>query len=98
MMIDKDKDAILSRISFDPAGYGSINQTLKEAKAYDQTITFDYVKDGISRHTERKTNLKGFNSFVASEPHQEYQMDLMFFYRSKGSYLCWGIVDDRHIY
>ena len=78
-MVDKDKDAILSKIYFDPAGYGSINQTLKEAKAYDNTITYDYVKDWISRHTERKTNLSGFNSFIASGPHEEYQMDLMFF-------------------
>ena len=79
-MVDKDKDAILSKIYFDPAGYGSINQTLKEAKAYDNTITYDYVKDWISRHTERKTNLSGFNSFIASGPYEEYQMDLMFFY------------------
>ena len=78
-MVDKDKDAILSKIYFDPAGYGSINQTLKEAKAYDNTITFDYVKNWISRHTERKINLSGFNSFIAHAPHDEYQMDLMFF-------------------
>ena len=78
-MADKDKDAILSKVYFDPAGYGSINQTLKEAKAYDNTITYEYVKNWISRHTERKTNLSGFNSFIASEPHEEYQMDLMFF-------------------
>ena len=78
-MADKDQDAILSKIYFDPAGYGSINQTLKEAKTYDNTITYDYVKNWIARHTERKTNLSGFNSFIAHSPHDEYQMDLMFF-------------------
>ena len=78
-MTTTEKDNIIAKIYFDPAGYGSVNQTLKEAKAYDNTITYDYVKDWIARHTERKTNLKGFNSFIASEPHEEYQMDLMFF-------------------
>ena len=42
-MVDKDQDAILSKIYFDPAGHGSINQTLKEAKAYDNTVTYDYM-------------------------------------------------------
>jgi hypothetical protein len=78
-MVDEEKDKILTKVYFDPAGYGSINQTLKEAKAYDNTITYDYVKSWIARHTERKTNLSGFNSFIAHAPHDEYQMDLMFF-------------------
>mgnify|MGYP003350092788 CR=1 FL=1 len=78
-MVDEEKDKILAKVYFDPAGYGSINQTLKEAKAYDNTITYDYVKSWIARHTERKTNLSGFNSFIAHAPHDKYQMDLMFF-------------------
>ena len=44
------KDDIISKVYFDPAGYGSINETLKDAKQYDNTITYDDVKQ-----TERKT-------------------------------------------
>ena len=35
---------IISKVYFDPAGYGSINETLKDAKQYDNTITYDDVK------------------------------------------------------
>ena len=73
------KDDIISRIFFDPAGYGSIQTTLNDAKKYDSTITFEDVKKWKEKHTERKTNLKGQNSFIAPKPAEEYQMDLMFF-------------------
>ena len=73
------KDDIISKVFFDPAGYGSINETLKDAKKYDSSITYDDVKKWKEKHTERKTNLKGQNSFIAHKPAEEYQMDLMFF-------------------
>jgi hypothetical protein len=53
------KDDIISKVYFDPAGYGSINETLKDAKKYDSTITYDDVKKWKARNTERKTNLRG---------------------------------------
>ena len=52
------KDDIISKVYFDPAGYGSINQTLKDAKIYDSTITYDDVKKLKEKHTERQTNLR----------------------------------------
>ena len=39
-----DKDDIISEVYFDPAGYGSINQTLQDAKIYNSIITYDDVK------------------------------------------------------
>ena len=72
------KDDIISKVYFDPAGYGSINETLKDAKKYDGTITYEEVKKWKDKHTERKTNLRGQNSFIANHPADEYQMDLMF--------------------
>ena len=33
----------------------------------------------ISNNLERKTQLKGYNSFVADEPCEEYQIDLLCF-------------------
>jgi hypothetical protein len=73
------KDDIISKVDFDPAGYGSINETLKDAKKYDITITYDDVKKWKEKHTERKTNLRGQNSFIAHHAAEEYQMDNMFF-------------------
>ena len=51
------KDDIISKVFFDPAGYGSINETLKDAKKFDDTITYDDVKNWKEKHTERKTKL-----------------------------------------
>ena len=73
------KDDIISKVFFDPAGYGSINETLKDAKQYDSSITYEDVKKWKDKHTERKTNLRGQNSFIAHKAAEEYQMDLMFF-------------------
>ena len=74
-----DKDKIIEKVYYDPAGYGSINATLKDARSYDPSITYEDVKSWKERNVERKTQLKGINSFVASYPRQEYQMDIMFF-------------------
>jgi hypothetical protein len=75
-----EKDKIIARIYFDEAGYGSVAATLADAKKYDPSITYDDVKKWKAKNTERKTNLRGFNSFVANEPYEEFQMDLAFFY------------------
>ena len=50
------KDDIISKVYFDPAGYGSINETLKDAKQYDNIITYGDVKNWKQKHTEMKTN------------------------------------------
>ena len=73
------KDETIAKVYYDPAGYGSNQATLKEAKQIDKTITIDDIKHWKAKNTERKTQLKGYNSFVASRPYQEYQMDLLFF-------------------
>jgi len=39
-----DKIKIIEKIYYDPAGYGSINETLKDAKKYDKSITYDDIK------------------------------------------------------
>ena len=75
-----EKDKIIAKVYFDEAGYGSIAATLTDAKKYDQSITYEDVKKWKERNTERKTNLRGFNSFVVDKPFEEFQMDLAFFY------------------
>ena len=69
---------LFQKIHLDPAGCGSNASTLEEAKNYDKTITLQDIKDWKYKNTERKTNLKGFNSFIAEKPFQEFQIDLFF--------------------
>ena len=70
------KDEIISKTYYDFGGYGSIARTLKEAREIDPTIKEIDVKTWKDKNLQRKTNLKGQNSFIASESKQEYQIDL----------------------
>ena len=72
------KDEILKFIYLDPAGFGSIKQTYTEARKKDKTITMRDVKDFIDKHVEQKKQLRGYNSFIAHGPKEEYQVDLFF--------------------
>ena len=72
------KDEILSFIYLDPAGFGSIKQTYAEARKKDKSITMKDVKDFIDKHVEQKKQLRGYNSFIAHGPKEEYQVDLFF--------------------
>ena len=77
-MLDKTKEEIIRKMYYDPAGFGSIKNTLKDVRKVDPTITEAEVKEWIENNTERKKNLSGYNSFIANEPKQEYQVDLFF--------------------
>lgn len=73
------KDEIIEFVYHDLAGYGSMQDTLKEAKLKDKSITINDVKNWFDKNVEKKRQLKGYNSFVASEPFQEFQIDIGFF-------------------
>ena len=75
-----EKDKFISKVFHDEAGYGSISSTLADAKQYDANITYEDVKRWKAKHVERKTNLKGYNSFAVDKPFVEFQMDLAFFF------------------
>ena len=72
------KDEILSFIYLDPAGYGSAAETYKDARKKDKTITMQDVKEFIAKHQDQKKQLRGYNSFIAHGPKEEYQVDLFF--------------------
>jgi len=72
------KDEILKFIYFDPAGYGSVKETYADARKKDKSITMKDVKDFIDQHVEQKKQLRGYSSFIAHEPKEEYQLDLFF--------------------
>ena len=69
------KAEIISKIYNDLSGFGSIKQTFEEARKKDKTITLNDVKAWKEKNIVRKTNLKGYNSYIAAEPREEYQVD-----------------------
>ena len=73
------KDDVISKVYYDPAGYGSMATTFKDVKKRDATITLADVKDWFSRNVERKVGYRGFNSYIGDKAQQEYQADLFFF-------------------
>ena len=70
------KNKIISKVYHDPAGFSSIKETYKDAHNKDKSITYKDVADWFKSNVSRKTQLKGYNSFIAQYPKQEYQIDL----------------------
>ena len=64
------------KVYFDPSGYGSIRNTLSDAKQIDSTIKLDDVTELFAQYVEQKKQLHGTNSFVANGAKYEYQIDL----------------------
>ena len=73
-----NKNDIISKIYFDKSGYGSMKTTLDDARKIDKSINISDVKQFFNNNVEKKTNLKGYNSFIAPHPYYEYQADLFF--------------------
>ena len=64
-----DKDKIISQVYNDPLGFGSNHSTLKDARKLDPSITLEDIQKWKQDNIERKkTQLKGYNSCVASKP------------------------------
>lgn len=74
-----NKENIIEKAYTDLAGFSNLKEHYKDAKIKDNTITINDVKEWRSKNIERKTQLKGYNSFVAQGPYYEYQADLAFF-------------------
>jgi len=63
----------------DDAGYGSIAQTVREAKKIEPSVTADDFKEWKAKQdVGQKAKMRGMNSFIANKPKEEYQMDLFF--------------------
>jgi hypothetical protein len=59
-------------------GFRSVQHTYKQAKAENPAVTLKHVKDWFERTVARRTNLRGFNSYVADKAREQYQADLFF--------------------
>ena len=73
-----EKDKIIRQVYYDAdTGFGSINDTYKQAKQLLNTITYNDVKDFLERQKSRQTKgYRGFNSYVADKPLEEIQSDI----------------------
>jgi hypothetical protein len=58
-----NKNEIIAKVYLDPAGFGSNANTLQDARKFNKSIILQDVKDWKAKHLERKTNLKGYNSY-----------------------------------
>ena len=52
--MDNNKEEIIKKVYTDPAGFGSIKDTLKLVNKIDPSITYDEVKYFIEKNTHRK--------------------------------------------
>ena len=71
------KHNTISRMYNDLSGFGSLKQTLADAREVDPSIRLDDVRQWMEENTTRKQQLKGQNSFIGNGPHHQYQLDLM---------------------
>ena len=82
---------IISKIYFEPSGYGSIQNTFIAARKVDKTIKMDDVKAWFVANVEQKTKYSGQNSYVAQKPYEEYQIDLFFINDLKNKKESWNV-------
>ena len=76
-MDKEDKDKIILGVYYDSeTGFGRIAETYKESKRKLNSITYNDVKEFLERQSIRQVKAyRGFNSYVATEPLQEIQID-----------------------
>ncbi len=77
-MSELTKDQKISNIYYDfESGYGSIRNTYNEAKKVDPSITYEDVKQWMSKQPNKQRKAyRGYNSYVAPFARYEYQIDL----------------------
>ena len=49
-------DGLIKKIYYDPAGFGTVQETYKDVKKLDSSITVKDVRDWFERNVERKNN------------------------------------------
>jgi len=78
-----EKENVLRKVYYNEDGFGSINDTYKQAKKQLDSITIEDTKQWLEKQKGRQTKAyKGFNSYVADEPLDEIQIDLADFTKS----------------
>ena len=70
---------VIDKVYYESGALGSIKRTLEDARKEAPTLEIKEaeVKKWKDQNVHRKINLRGFNSFIASKPREEYQIDIM---------------------
>ena len=69
------EENILRKVYYNEDGFGSINDTYKQAKKQLNSITIEDTKTWLEKQKGRQTKAyKGFDSYVADEPLEEIQL------------------------
>ena len=77
---------------------GSLTATLKRARLLtDKKITVEDVKKWRleSNNSEKRTNRKSYNSWVANKAHDEYRVDLFYFQDLKKKQALKELLEER---
>ena len=72
------KDQIIEHYYEAYNNIGNVEKTWKQAREVDKSITKKDVQDWKRRNYAPLRAHRGLNSYVATEPREEYQMDIMF--------------------
>ena len=76
--MDIDKDKIIRDVYVSPSGYSSMRQTLDDARKKEKSIKMEDVKKWFNQHVVPSREPRGYYSWIADHPRQEYQSDLFF--------------------
>ena len=73
------KEEVISNIYHDvDSGYGSVKNTLEQARNINPSITLEDVRTWMSKHPNKQRKpYKSSNSYTAPFPRFEYQIDIM---------------------
>ena len=66
------KEEAIEKSYYDPAGFGSLKLTLTDAKTYNPDVTLDDVRKWKEKNILNKQKYRGYNSFIASKPFEEF--------------------------
>ena len=75
-MEEKSIDDKISEVYYDQTGFGSMANTYQDVKKKYSEITLKQVKEWYAKNAEYNVRSVGYNSFIASAPLQEFQVDL----------------------
>jgi hypothetical protein len=75
-MEDESIEDRIKNVYYDQTGFGSLATTYKDVKKKYPNITYKDVKNWYAKNAEYNVRSSGYNSFIASAPLQEIQVDL----------------------
>ena len=79
-MSQEEEEHILRKTYYNEDGFGSVNETYKEAKKQLNSTAIEDTQKWLEQQKGRQTKPhKGFNSYVADEPLEEMRIDLAIF-------------------